>query len=425
MQGVYSFSSLANFLAGRYSSYQQAVGNISTRQTNDNVGSFVQDEWRIGSRLTLNAGLRYDQQRFSDLIQTDDDNISPRLGAAWDVRGDGRSVLRGSAGIYYSPIPLRAVANALQRDGVTYRIFQVGPTTPGAPTFPNLFTTLPTNVLTNVTTIDPGIQNNSSIQAAVQYEKQLGGFTFASIAYEHLRGRDIIMSRNVNVPTTTDPTVPNLGRPDPRFANNSQYQSIGDSWYDGLTLALNRRQGSWGTFRFSYTYSKGFDTSGNFFFSQPQDAHDIAAERGRSDNDQRHRLTISGSLATSLAGDDSLAHRLTRGWQLSYVFTYTSDLPFNIQLPNDRNGDTNFNDRPPGVGRNAGEGFDYQSLDLRLSRTFSLGHDLSLEAMVDVFNVLDQANYQVPNNILTSPTFGKPTAANDPRQLQLGLRLFF
>ena len=117
--------------------------------------------------------------------------------------------------------------------------------------------------------------------------------------------------------------------------------------------------------------------------------------------------------------------RLAKGWQLSYVFTYTSALPFNIQLPNDRNGDTNFNDRPAGVGRNAGEGFDYQSLDLRLSRTFSLGQNFSFEAIVDAFNVFDRANYQVPNNILTSPTFGRPTATNDPRQLQLGLRFFF
>ena len=427
VQGVYSFSSLANFLAGRYSSYQQAVGNPSTRQTNDNLGGFVQDEWRVGSRLTMNAGLRYDQQRFSDsdLINTDDDNVSPRLGAALDVRGDGRSVLRASAGLYYAPIPLRAVANALQRDGVTYRIIQVGPTAQGAPTFPNVFTTLPTNVLTNVTTIDPDIQSSSSTQAAVQYEQQLGGSTFASIAYEHLRGEDIIMSRNMNVPATTDPAVPNLGRPDPRFANNSQYQSIGDSWYDGLTLALNRRQGSWGSFRLSYTYSKGFDTSGNFFFSQPQDANDVAAERGRSDNDQRHRLTLSGTLAALPARGDSLVRRLAQGWQLSYVFTSTSALPFNIQLPNDRNGDTNFNDRPAGVGRNAGEGFDYQSLDLRLSRTFSLGQNFSFEAIVDAFNVFDRANYQVPNNILTSPTFGRPTATNDPRQFQLGLRLFF
>ena len=422
VQGVYSFSSLANFLAGRYSSYQQASGELSTHQENDNYGLFVQDEWRYRSRLTVNAGLRYDQQRMSSLVNTDDDNISPRLGAAWDVRGDGRSVLRASAGVYYAPIPLRAVANALQRNGVTYRVVQVGPTTPGAPTFPNILTAPPAGVLTNVTTIDPDIQSSSSDQAALQYEQQIGRSLSAAIGYEHLRGRHIIMSRNVNVPTTTDPMVPNLGRPDPRFANNSQYQSIGDSWYDGLTLSLNQRRVRWGNVRLAYTYSKGLDTSGNFFFSQPQDANDVAAERGRSDNDQRHRVVLSGTFTAPPAAADDGFRRLYKGWQLSYVFNYTSALPFNIQLPNDRNGDTNFNDRPAGVGRNAGEGFDYQSLDLRLSRTFSLRGGLSFEAIIDAFNVLDRANYQVPNNIFTSPTFGQPTVANDPRQFQLGLR---
>jgi hypothetical protein len=425
LQGVYTFTSLANFQAGRYSSFQQAFGEPATTQSNTNVGAFVQDEWRATPALTVNAGLRYDVQRLPSRIHTDSDNVSPRLGAAWDVRGNGRSVLRAAAGLYYAPIPLRAVSNALQRNGVTYRVVQVGPAFSGAPQFPNVFATFPTNVLTNITTIDPDIRNSRSDQLSVQYEQQLGGKTSASIGYEHLRGHDIIMSRNVNVPTTTDPAVPNLGRPNPNHANDGQFQSIGDSWYDGLTLSLARSRASWGSLRLSYTFSKGLDTSGNFFFSQPQDANDVAAERGRSDNDQRHRLTVSGTLSSSGGRGGALLRRVANGWLFSYIYTYTSALPFNIQLPNDRNGDTNFNDRPEGVGRNTGEGFDSQSLDLRLSRTFALTRELSLEAIVDAFNVLDRANYQVPNNIITSPTFGRPTAVNDPRQLQLGLRVHF
>jgi outer membrane receptor protein involved in Fe transport len=425
LQGVYSFQNLASFLAGRYSSYQQAFGEPDTHQTNTNIGAFVQDEWHATPRLAVNAGLRYDVQSLPSLVNTDSDNISPRLGLSWDVRGDGRSVLRAAAGVYYAPIPLRAVSNAIQRDGVTYRVVQVGPDLGGAPVFPNTFAAFPATVLTNVTTIDPDIRSSRSEQATIQYERQVGAATSASIGYEHLRGHDIIMSRNVNVPTTTDPAVPNLGRPDSRFANNAQFQSIGDSWYDGMTLALTNRPVSWGSVRLSYTFSRGLDTSGNFFFSQPQDANDVAAERGRSDNDQRHRLAISGTLTTPAAASDTVFHRLANGWLFSYIFTYTSALPFNIQLPNDRNGDTNFNDRPAGVGRNAGEGFDYRSLDLRLSRTFPVTRGLSVEAIVDAFNVLNRANYQVPNNVITSPTFGRPTAVNDPRQLQFGLRVLF
>jgi hypothetical protein len=188
---------------------------------------------------------------------------------------------------------------------------------------------------------------------------------------------------------------------------------------------LTQRPSAWSSFRLSYTFSKGLDTSGNFFFSQPQNANDVAAERGRSDNDQRHRLAVSGTLTMPRASNDTLFHRLAHGWLFSYVFTYTSALPFNVQLPNDRNGDTNFNDRPAGVGRNTGEGFDSQALDLRLSRSFVFVRGASLETILDVFNVLNRKNYQVPNNIFGSPTFGRPTAVNDPRQLQLGLRLIF
>jgi len=394
LQGVYTFSSLPAFLAGNYASFQQAFGEPDTHQINNNLGAFVQDQWHAASRLMIDAGIRYDVQQLPSLIHTDRNNISPRAGAAWDIDGDGRRVLRAAAGIYYDPIPLRAVSNALQRNGVTYRVAQLGPTAPGAPLFPHVLPSFPAALLTNISTIDRNIQESSSTQAMLQYEQQIGATSAASIGVEHLRGRDIIMSRRI-------------------APGNTQFQSIGDSWYDGVTIAVTKRPVAWGSIRLSYTFSKGLDTSGNFFFSQPQDANDIAAERGRSDNDQRHRLSLSGTL--------TMPHR----WMLSYIASYASALPFNIQLPNDRNGDTVFNDRPIGVGRNTGQGFDYQSLDLRLSRTFPLTGRVSIEALVDAFNVLNRANYQVPNNIITSPTFGKPTAVNDPRQVQLGARMLF
>jgi outer membrane receptor protein involved in Fe transport len=393
IQGAYTFTNLANFLAGRYASYQQAFGESDTQQTNDNVGALVQDEWRASDRITINGGVRYDVQRLPSLVRTDRNNLSPRLGAAWDIGGRGRSVLRVAGGIYYDPIPLRAVSNALQRNGVTYRVVQLGPNAPGAPLFPNTLATFPAGALTNITTIDPHIRSSRSEQATMQFEQQLGAATSASIGYEHLRGRDLIMSRKIT-------------------PANTQFQSIGDSWYDGVTVAITQRPASWGSVRVSYTFSKGLDTSGNFFFSQPQDANDVAAERGRSDNDQRHRLSISGTLNA-------------RQWLFSWIASYASALPFNIQLPNDRNGDTTFNDRPIGVGRNTGKGFDYRALDLRISRTFPLRHGLALETILDAFNVLNRPNYQVPNNIITSATFGRPTAVNDPRQLQLGVRVVF
>ena len=80
LEGVYQFTSLNNFLTGNYLSYQQAFGVPSQLQSNPNFGIFAQDEWRVRPDLTINAGMRYDLQFLPDPIQTDTDNIAPRLG---------------------------------------------------------------------------------------------------------------------------------------------------------------------------------------------------------------------------------------------------------------------------------------------------------------------------------------------------------
>ena len=91
---------MTDFLAGRYTSYQQAFGSPGTTQDNSNIGAFVQDEWRLSTRVTVNAGLRYDVQYLDRLVRTDRNNVSPRLGIAWDPEGNGRSVLRATAGLF-------------------------------------------------------------------------------------------------------------------------------------------------------------------------------------------------------------------------------------------------------------------------------------------------------------------------------------
>jgi hypothetical protein len=118
-----------------------------------------------------------------------------------------------------------------------------------------------------------------------------------------------------------------------------------------------------------------------------------------------------------------------RGFQLAWVYTYGSPQPFNIVTGGDRNNDTNVNDRPVGVGRNTGVGFDYHSLDLRLGYRFRMA-GLSAEASLDAFNLLNRTNLLFPNNtfgqgLTPLPTFAMATAAADPRQLQVGVRLRF
>lgn len=155
LQGVYNFTSLNNFLNGNYSTFQQAFGASSQFQSNPNFGLFVQDEWRLRPNLTINAGLRYDLQFLPNPIQTDTNNIAPRLGFAY-APGNRKTVIRASFGLYYDRIPLRATSNALQRDGSKYIVVQLSPTQAGAPVFPNVLTAQPSTLLTkpNITRID-------------------------------------------------------------------------------------------------------------------------------------------------------------------------------------------------------------------------------------------------------------------------------
>lgn len=431
IQGVYAFTSLNNFLTGNYSTYQQAFGAPSQFQSNPNVGFFVQDEWRVRPNFTINAGLRYDLQFLPSPIQTDTNNFGPRLGFAY-APGDRKTVIRASFGIYYDRLPLRATSNALQRDGTKYVVVQFSPTQAGAPVFPNVLATQPSALLTkpNITRIDPNIKVSYSEQANVQVERELPGDALISVGYLHLHALHIIASRNVNVPTVPALAgLPNLGRPDPNWGNIGRFEGAGDSFYNGMVVSFNKRAARWANVRVSYTLSETTDDAGNFFFSTPQNNFDLRDDMGLSDNDQRHRLVISGSFQTPEGKADGLQKAL-HGFQLSYIFTYASRLPFNILLGSDRNFDTNNNDRPVGVGRNTGRGFDFASLDMRLSRRFQITERVGLDVLAEGFNLFNRANFGVPNNTFGSgamplATFGQPTAAFDPRQFQFGLKLSF
>lgn len=430
IQGAYTFTSLSNFLAGNYSSFQQAFGAASQFQSNPNFGLFVQDEWRVRSNFTINAGIRYDLQFLPDPIQTDTNNIGPRIGFAF-APADHKTVLRGSFGLYYDRIPLRATSNALQRDGSKYIVVQLSPTQTGAPVFPNTLGVQPATLPTkpNITRIDPNMAVSYTEQANLQIERELFRGSVLSVGYIHLRGLHIILSRNVNVPTApASAGVPNLGRPDPNWGNISRYESSGDSYYDGMVVAFNKRA-SWASMRVSYTFSKTIDDAGNFFFSSVQNNFNVRDDRGLSDNDQRHHFVLSGSFEAPRKDNSGLTKAL-RGFQFSYIFSYASRLPFNVLLGSDRNFDTNNNDRPAAVGRNTGRGFDFASLDLRVSRRFRLSERAGLDVIAEGFNLFNRANFGVPNNTFgsgTTPlaTFGQPTAAFDPRQFQFGLKLTF
>jgi hypothetical protein len=321
----------------------------------------------------------------------------------------------------------------LQRDGSKYLVVQLAPAQTGAPVFPNVLAVQPNTLPTkpNITRIDPNIEVSYSQQGNFQIERELPWDAVVSVGYLHVRAKHIILSRNVNVPRfPASAGIPNLGRPDPNWGNIARFESSGNSYYDGMVVSFNQRAWRWTTTRVSYTLSKTIDDAGNFFFSSVQDNLNIRDDRGLSDNDQRHRLVVSGTFEAPEEGNPRGVQRLLRGFQFGYIFTYASRLPFNVLLGSDRNLDTNLNDRPVGVGRNTGRGFDFASLDLRVSRRFSLTEHVDLQLLAEGFNVLNRANLGVPNNTFGSgvnplAAFGQPTAAFDPRQFQFGMKVSF
>ncbi len=176
-RGSYTFSSLANFLAGTYNNagFGQTFGITELAQTNPNLGIYVQDEWKVSSSVTLNAGVRYDLQ-WLETITTDSNNVSPRLGVAWTPSESRRTIVRASAGLFYDRVPLRALANALMSAGNTTDVtalrqyaVSLSPTQAGAPVFPeHLGAAVPLVTLPNLTTMDRDLQNASSMQSSTR-----------------------------------------------------------------------------------------------------------------------------------------------------------------------------------------------------------------------------------------------------------------
>ena len=338
VQGTYAFSSMANFLTGVYNNagFTQTFGETEVSQTNPNVGVYLQDEWKVSPRVTLNAGVRYELQ-FLETINSDANNISPRLGVTWSPFDSRRTLVRGSAGLFYDRVPLRALANALLSAGNTTDLtnlrqisLSLSPTQAAAPRFPNTLSgVVPSVTLVNLTTMDPDLQNAYSRQAGVEVEQQLGDRTTLSVGYQYVGGENLLMAVNQNVPACVPAGTNNGCRPNPN-ANNSQYSSVGESTYHGLHVSFVQRQARWGHYRISYTLSTSKNNIGEFFFSSPIDPFDLSKDWGRSDDDQRHRLVMYGAVQSSKAPATNFWEWISHGFELSGMVQAYSALPFNI-----------------------------------------------------------------------------------------------
>ena len=219
------------------------------------------------------------------------------------------------------------------------------------------------------------------------HEEHLG------ISYQHLRGVHLISSYNTNI-------NPNGTRPDPTRGNIKPYSSVFDSYYDGLEVSYQQRPVSWGSARISYTWSHAIDDVSEFFFSSPINNFDFGVDRSRSDDDQRNRVVFDCQADVIDQTDQQLCRtpntRLAAGRHsavlLPAAFQHhdwrqhlqqTSQRPCAPGYSLTANGGINpCTEALPGavIGRNAGMGFDFFSLNARLSRTFALTERSSSKA---------------------------------------------
>jgi hypothetical protein len=168
---------------------------------------------------------------------------------------------------------------------------------------------------------------------------------------------------------------------------------------------------------------------------------------GRSDNDQRHRLVISGSVNSPMTPATTTWERISHGFQASTMVQYYSSLPFNIvsginslqgtagrPFADGSASTANFDVRPIDfIPRNAGTGSDFFTVSLRVSRAFRLSGRSRIEGLIEAFNLTDRVNPLTRNTTFGPgsypsnpvPSFNTVTAVGDPRTIQFGVRVTF
>ncbi|HZS06107.1 MAG TPA: TonB-dependent receptor [Blastocatellia bacterium] len=456
---------------------------------NNHFALFAQDDWRVSRNLTLNLGLRYELDtnvnnndwygNRNPLVQSfyrgdrkrDTNNFAPRVGFNW-ATNDGHTSIHGGYGIYYDRITLeiaslergldgRALAievragNALT-DPTGAPIF-IDPATgrfrPGAPTFANPFTgfILPGAGASGINIIDNNLQNPMVQQFNFGLQRELARDLVVRADYLHNLGTHFIIGRTIGV--VNNPVV---GGPD-RVVN---LESSVKTKYDGLLLSLEKRLSNHYQFRASYTLSKAFNYANDDqipFSNGPVNPNNLQLEYGPTPNDQRHRFTFSGSF--------ELPYKI----QLAPIWTLASGVPMDILLPDagsrvpllqrnaggrlfhtgaelnaflrQVNSAGGVNGRPlPLVRDDAQFNDSFNSFDLRVSRPVKFSDRVSLEPIIEVFNLFNvtnvlgvsNTNYSGFGNVLGAPNFGQPVTtaggvfgSGGPRAFQLAARLSF
>jgi hypothetical protein len=424
------------------------------------TGVWVQDDWTLSPRLTLNLGLRYDLElnAFANDVEilpflpgnrpNDPNNVGPRLGFSFSLTE--RTVMRGGYGVYFGTVTTAKdavykshfVLHATENDGRPD--FASNPYNGPAPSYESLRARLCTlglepgcvrpEILTGGSIFAPTFQMPYSHQSSIGLQRQVGNTMVieADYVYNGNRGHPSDMAINLSYNPATGANYPFSDiskRPYPHWG--FVYQTTDGAWANthSLQTALTRR------------FSNGWQASGTYTLSglwhawarpltggvEPvpfKTAPDMGGEYTLGVGDQRHRAVFNG------------IWQLRYGIQLSGLYFFGSGERYNTSWGTDlrRIGSSGGNERrlrPDGtiVPRNSLVGKPIHRVDLRVQRGFPLGGLAGIDGLLEMYNVFNHANYGSYTTTEVSRNYGEPSQNSNiayaSRTLQLGFRFAF
>ena len=394
-KGTVAFASLQSFLLGQYRNYTTYAPAYNSLKDMlfETIGFYVQDDYRIMPRLTLNLGLRYEfgtqptekngrqsyfvNPPYSNTVSLGPivnnpthRNVSPRIGFAWDVFGDGKTSLKGGAALLYDLANIGGVFGLAGLATPPYATsFVVTPTTGGPATL-----TLPfpipaaTGTLqgTAPTSINRDYNSPHMFDYNLAIERQLPWEMILNVAYAGSRGLNLWQpvseanpfcpTQNTFVPqgcsgiTTVvpgaNPVWANAKAPrlNPFFSNFSLFGTAGVSWYNALQVNLTKHLGHGLQFQVAYTYAKllddtegisNSDTSGSTT-NQVENPFNPKLDWGPANFDVRHNLKVNLLYRLPNAGDKNFFTKLGNGWWTGSIVSFQTGMPFSPTLSTDR-----------------------------------------------------------------------------------------
>jgi hypothetical protein len=454
------------------SAFTQGIGIQGLTVKIGEYAAFVQDDFRITPRLTVNLGLRWEYQALPDpvlantstaviprdlrtlaeatsTLPNDKNNFGPRFGFAYDLFGDGKTSIRGGAGIYYGRFMVAQIYNAMINTGNPGGAGTVsinpGATTPTtSPLFPNI---LPNNAAflgaANIQFFQRDFQAPKIYQFDVILERQIMKNTVVSVSYVGSLGRNLPTFIDMNLePTGANRlflisggprngetfSLPQYRRPagQPNIAM-TQIQSSVNSEYNALVFQANRRFTDGLQFQASYTFARATDTNQNSSIfpvaNATYDPFDRRYDAGYGNNDVRHKVVVSVVYSPTWykGSEGSLMNYLVNGWTVSPIVAYYSGKPFDSFVGN-LNG-SNGNGRFPLDARNAYRLPGVFNTDLRLSKRFNFTERYNLELIAEGFNIFNRTHVFQQTNALYN--IGAATTVNGASATFLNFRTDF